>query len=365
MPLVPDHINALEPYRAGKSTEELRRQLGLKKIIKLASNENPLGVSPKAMKAMQKHLAEVNRYPSPDSYELRNMLAGIYHVKMNNVFTGHGSESIISTIMRTFLHDHDTVLTSEGTFVTFRIQAQSRGIKIVEVPLKNYRYDLQAIAEKITETTKIIYLANPNNPTGNIFSDEEFKQFMNKVPMRTLVLLDEAYFEFAVHDPLYPDSMKYRFDNVISLRTFSKAYGLAGVRIGYGFAHENLINNLMKIKLPFEPSAPAQAAALAALKDDRFLNKTVELAREGRIYFYEIFKQLDIPYLESHANFVTIILESEEQVNRIYEALLKVGVIVRPLKSFGLPNCIRVTTGLPEENACFAESLKKVVKGIK
>ncbi|MEJ2053274.1 MAG: histidinol-phosphate transaminase [Calditrichaceae bacterium] len=357
MPLVPEHINSLQPYQAGKSTEELRREYGLEKIIKLASNENPLGVSPKALKAMKNNLKSLNRYPSPDSYELRQILARIYEVKMNNVFTGHGSESIISTIIRTFLHDEDTVLSSEGTFITFRIQAQSRGIKVIEVPLNNYRYNLAAIAERITDTTKIIYLANPNNPTGNIFSDDEFKHFMGKVPKQTLVLLDEAYFEFAIHDPEYPDSMKYRFDNVISLRTFSKAYGLAGVRIGYGFAHENLINNLMKIKLPFEPSGTAQAAAVAALTDTAFLDKTIKLARDGRKFFYNFFDNTGIRYLESHANFVTIILDSEEQVNYIFQSLLKRGVIVRPLKSFGLPNCIRITTGLPEENRIFSENL--------
>lgn len=364
MPLVPEHIASLRPYKAGKSTEELKREFGLQKIIKLASNENPLGVSPKALEAMQTQLHDVNRYPSADSYYLRKALADLYAVKINNVFTGHGSESIISTIMRTFLHDEDIALTSEGTFITFRIQVQSRGIQLVEVPLKNYCFDLQAIADQITKHTKIIYLANPNNPTGSIFTDQEFQQFMKQVPMRTLVLLDEAYFEFAMDDPSYPDSMKYRFDNVISLRTFSKAYGLAGVRIGYGFAHENLINNLMKIKLPFEPSGPAQAAALAALDDTDFLNKTLQSARDGRQFFYDLFDRLGIKYLKSYANYVTIILKSEKQADYIYENLLKNGVIVRPLKSFGLPNCIRITTGLEEENLIFAENLEKIIKTI-
>jgi histidinol-phosphate aminotransferase len=264
--------------------------------------------------------------------------------------------------MRTFLHDEDIALTSAGTFITFRIQVKSRGINLTEVPLNNYRYDLQVIANHIADKTKIIYLANPNNPTGNIFTDEEFQRFMEQVPKRTLVLLDEAYFEFAADNPDYPDSMKYRFDNVISLRTFSKAYGLAGVRIGYGFAHENLINNLMKIKLPFEPSSPAQAAALAALDDYEFLNKSIELARNGRKFFYDFFKRLGIDYLESQANFVTIILDSEIQVNHIYDQLLKRGIIVRPLNSFGLSNCIRITTGLEEENSIFAENFEQIFK---
>jgi histidinol-phosphate aminotransferase len=364
MPLVPDHIESLQPYRAGKPIEELQRELGLKKIIKLASNENPLGVSPMAFQAMQNHISEVHRYPSSDSFYLRQTLAKLFKVNINNVFTGHGSESIISTIMRTFLHDEDIALTSAGTFITFKIQVQSRGIRLVEVPLKKYHFDLQTIANHITDKTKIIYLANPNNPTGTIFTDDEFKNFMKQVPQRTLVLLDEAYFEFAVENPEYPDSMKYRFDNIISLRTFSKAYGLAGVRIGYGFAHENLIKNLMKIKLPFEPSGPAQAAALAALNDDDFLNKSVQVARDGRQFFYDFFKHLEIVYLESQANFVTIVLDSEILVNKIYNLLLQRGIIVRPLRSFGLPNCIRVTTGLPEENAIFTENFEEIYKSL-
>ncbi len=364
MPLVPEHIESLQPYQAGKPIEELQRELGLKKIIKLASNENPLGVSPKALQAMQDHLKEVNRYPSPDSYYLKESLAKLFQVKPTNVITGHGSESIISTIMRTFLHDEDTALTSTGTFMTFRIQVKSRGIGLTEVPLKKYRYDLQAIADHITDKTKIIYLANPNNPTGNIFTDDEFRQFMEQVPTRILVLLDEAYFEFAADYPDYPDSMKYRFDNVISLRTFSKAYGLAGVRIGYGFAHENLIKNLMKIKLPFEPSSPAQAAALAALDDHEFLSQSIEIARSGREFFYDFFSAIGVSFLESFANFVTIILESENQVNQIYDRLLKQGIIVRPLKSFGLPDCIRITTGLAEENSIFAENFGQIFKSI-
>ena len=364
MPLVPEHIESLQPYQAGKPIEELQRELGLSRIIKLASNENPLGVSPKALQAMQDHLKEINRYPSPDSYHLKHALAKAFNVKPNNVITGHGSESIISTIMRTFLHDEDIALTSAGTFMTFRIQVKSRGISLIEVPLKNYRYDLEAIADNITENTKIIYLANPNNPTGNIFTDDEFRRFMEQVPQRILVLLDEAYFEFAAENPDYPDSMKYRFDNVISLRTFSKAYGLAGVRIGYGFAHENLINNLMKIKLPFEPSGPAQAGALAALDDNDFLNKTIQIAHEGREFFYDFFNRMGVSYLESYANFVTIILESEKHVNTVYDQLLQKGIIVRPLKSFGLSNGIRITTGLPEENAIFAEHFEQIYKSL-
>ncbi len=361
MPLVPEHIKSLEPYKAGKPIDELKRELGLKKVVKLASNENPIGVSPKAVRAMEEALSGVNRYPSPDFHDLRVALAQRYDLKQENVFAGHGSEGIISVIMRTFLLDDEEAITSEGSFITFDIQAQSRGIKLIRVPLKEYRFDLEGIADRITDKTKIIYLANPNNPTGTIFTVPEFSAFIKRVPPRVLVILDEAYYEFAHEDPRYPDSMQYRLDNVITLRTFSKAFGLAGVRIGYGFAHHDLIANLMKIKLSFEPSNIAQAAAIAALEDLDFMENTIRLNRAGKKFFYELFNRLGIQYIESCANFVTIVFESEQKVNQLYEKLLHKGIIVRPLKAFGLANCIRVSTGLEEENVYFAEMLEKVL----
>src|SRR4030043_585267 len=229
-PLVPRHIQLLEPYKAGKSIEELRRELGLEKIVKLASHEAPWGAPPRALRAIQEALPDVNRYPSPDFYDLRLALARRYDVKIENVFAAHGSEGIIAVIMGTFPLDDEEALTSANSFISFRIQAQSRGIKISEAPLKDYRLDLTAIADRIHEKTKVIYLANPNNPTGTIFTVNEFRDFMKRVPDRVLVIPDEAYFEFAHHDPVFPDSMQYRLDNGITLRTFSKAYGLAGGR---------------------------------------------------------------------------------------------------------------------------------------
>lgn len=361
MPLVPKHIELLEPYQAGKSIAELKRELNLKRIVKLASNENPLGASPKAVQAMAASLAEIHRYPNPDCYGLRRALADRFDVTIDNVITGHGSEGIMSVILRTFMLDDEEALTSEGTFLGFRVLAQSRGIQLRTVPLKDYRFDLDAIAEQINDRTKIIYLANPNNPTGSIFTVREFLHFIKKVPANVLIICDEAYFEFAQHDPIYPDSMKYRLDNVITLRTFSKAYGLAGIRIGYGFAHDHLIKNLMKVKLPFEPSIPAQAAGLAALEDQEFVETYIKLSREGLEFFYDFFERVGIRFIRSHANFVTMIFESEARAMEINEKLLCRGIIVRPLKAFGLPNCIRITTGLERENWVFAKTLKKVL----
>jgi len=361
MPLVPKHIETLEPYQAGKSLEELKQEFKLRKIVKLASNENPMGASPRAIQAMIDSFKGINRYPNPASYDLRKALANRFDVKVDNVITGHGSEGIMSVILRTFMLDDEEALTSEGTFIGFRVLAHSRGIKLKTVPLKDYRFDLEAIANAISDKTKIIYLANPNNPTGNIFTVREFLAFKKRVPSHVLIIIDEAYFEFAQYDPIYPDSMKYRLDNVITLRTFSKAYGLAGIRIGYGFAHDHLIKNLMKVKLPFEPSIPAQAAGLAAMDDQDFMEDYVKLSRQGLEFFYDLFDRLGIQYLKSHANFVTIILDSEEEVNELNEKLLCRGVIVRPLKAFGLPNGIRITTGLEDENRFFARVLKKML----
>jgi histidinol-phosphate aminotransferase len=362
MALVPDHIQTLEPYQAGKTVTELQDQYHLDKIVKLASNENPMGSSPLAIRAINNSLSGINRYPHPGFGALRNGLADRYQVSRETVIAGNGSEGIMSLIMRTFFIDDEEALTSEGTFIGFRVLAHSRGIRLDMAPLKNLCIDLNAILERISKKTKIIYLANPNNPTGTIFSKEEFLSFHEKVPSEVLIIMDEAYFEFAREHEAYPDSMQYRFDNVITLRTFSKAYGLAGIRIGYGFAHTDLISNLMKVKLPFEPSIPAQAAGLAALDDEAFLNRYLDLNRRGVAFLYELFERHSIPYIKSYANFVTIVLDTESQVDTLNEKLLRQGVIVRPLKAFGLPHCIRITAGLEEENDIFARALGKALR---
>ena len=253
MPLVPPYIAGLRPYEAGKSIEEVRRQYGLAHISKLASNENPLGPSPLAREAATRALHALNYYPN-GGLDLRRVLASQYGLKVENVIAGSGSEGIMANIVRAFLCDEDEVLTTEAAFIGFQVLARSRGVLYRTVPYRAWHYDLEALSAAINEHTKIVYLANPNNPTGTIFTRQEFDAFYRHVPDRVLIILDEAYFEYAKDNPRYPDSMHYRYDNVITLRTFSKIYGLAGIRIGYGFAHEDLIANLLKVKLPFEPS---------------------------------------------------------------------------------------------------------------
>jgi histidinol-phosphate aminotransferase len=350
MPLVPPYIESLRPYEPGRSIDEVRRAYRLTDVSKLASNENPLGPSPLAVEAMRCELSGLNLYPN-GGLDLRRTLAENFDLKLENVIAGSGSEGIMSGIIRTFLCDDDEVLTTDAAFIGFQVLARSRGVKYRTVPYRDWHYDLPALAEQITEKTKIIYLANPNNPTGTIFTRHEFDSFYQHVPERVLIILDEAYFEYAKDNPRYPDSMHYRYDNVITLRTFSKIYGLAGIRIGYGFAHQDLIANLLKVKLPFEPSTLAQAAGIAALRDKEFLHRSLEMNARGLRLLTDSFRSMGLEVVPSDANFVMLPLGSAEDARALTEALLRDGVIVRPLGAFGLPQCIRISTGTDEENA--------------
>lgn len=360
MPLVPPYISTLEPYRMARSVDEIRKLYGLKKVVKLASNENPIGASPLAIAAIANSLNHLNLYPT-GGLRLREVLAQQFGTKIQNVIAGNGSESILANIVRTFLADDDEVLSAHGTFIGMRTVAQSRGVFYRTIPLtENYAFDLPALAAAINERTKIVYLANPNNPTGTIFTRHEFDDFYRHVPERVLIILDEAYFEFAHDNPNYPDSMHYRYDNVITLRTFSKAYGLAAVRIGYAFAHEDLISNLLKVKLPFEPSALAEAAAIAALEDREFLHHTLELNARGMRFVTSALTDLGIEFVPSEANFVMTVWPDEKAAENFSENLLKSGVIVRYLDSFGVPNAVRISIGSPDENEFLVCALDKL-----
>ena len=356
MPLVPPYIESLRPYEAGRSIEEVRREFGLTRIVKLASNENPLGPSPLALERMRRATGNLNLYPN-GGLDLRRELARQYDLSIDNVIAGSGSEGIMSNIIRAFLCDEDEVLTTESAFIGFQVLAKSRGVKYRTVPYQDWHYDLTALAGAINERTKIIYLANPNNPTGTIFTKHEFDRFYAHVPERVLIILDEAYFEYAKDNPRYPDSMHYRYDNVITLRTFSKVYGLAGARIGYGFAHERLIANLLKVKLPFEPSTLAQEAGIGALADKEFLHRSLELNARGIRFLSESFTAMGLQAPPSDANFVMLALSDAPKVT---DQLLRQGIIVRGLSAFGLPNAIRVSTGTDEENQLLIDAWNKL-----
>ena len=303
----------------------------------------------------------MHRYPDASGYELRAKLADQFKVKINNVVLGAGSEGIMSTIMRTFLLTDDELISAKNSFIGFRVLANASGRRIHWVPMKNYRYDLEAMAARITDYTKIIYIANPDNPMGTYITKKEFDEFYKYIPERVLIILDEAYFEFANEIQDYPDSMAYRYDNVITLRSFSKAYGLGGIRIGYGLAHDELISNLLKVKVPFEPSLPAQIAGLAALDDSEFLLETIKTNKKGMRFFKEELDILGIEHIPSAANFITTVWESENQAIKLSKSLLAKGIIVRHLSSFGWPNCIRISIGIEKENNRFINSLKKIL----
>ena len=357
MPLVPPYIESLRPYTPGRPIREVEQEFGLAHVVKLASNENPLGSSPFAVEEMRKHLDELQYYTN-GGYDLRALLAQRYRLGIGNVIAGSGSEGIISNIIRTFLCDDDEVLTTEAAFIGFQVLAKSRGVAYRTVPYRDWHYDLPALASAITDRTKIIYLANPNNPTGTIFTKAEFDRFYALVPERVLIILDEAYFEYAAGDPDYPDSMNYRYDNVITLRTFSKIYGLAGIRIGYGFAHDRLIGNLLKVKLPFEPSTLAQAAGIGALRDDAFLRRSRDVNDAGLALVTWSLREFGLTVVPSHANFVMVVRKSEADAEGIFQRLLRGGVIVRPLAAFGLPHCLRISIGTAEENDTLLRALK-------
>ncbi len=361
MPLVPPYIETLDPYMPGKSIQEIRKQYGLSRVLKLASNENPLGPSPLAVAAMKEFFPDLHLYPN-GGLTLREVLARKFNLKVDNVIAGSGSEGIMASIIRTFLCDDDEVLTSEGTFVGFYVLARSRGTTMVMVPLNHYRYDLMAIRAKITPRTKIIYLANPNNPTGTIFTKAEFDEFMACIPPHVLIILDEAYLEYARGNQAYPDSMEYRYDNVITLRTFSKIYGLAGARIGYGFAHDLLIRNLLKVKLPFEPSTLAQAAGIAALDDVDFLKRSLASNEAGRKFLFPALQALGLSPVPTEANFFFVPFADERTVEEVFTGLLRHGVIIRPLKAFGLPRAVRITIGTEEQNHVLVEALQTVLR---
>ena len=361
MPLVPSYIKNLANYVPGKAIKEVQRELGLDHVDKLASNENSLGPSPKAIEAMAKSLSGLHRYPDISGFELRTKLANRFNIKIENVIIGGGSEGIMSTIMRTFLLSDDEIVSAANSFIGFRVLANASGRKVHWVPMKNYRYDLEAMAEKVTDYTKIIYIANPDNPTGTYITREEFEEFYVHVPERVLIILDEAYYEYAQSRDNYPDSMTYRYDNIITLRTFSKAYGLAGLRIGYGFAHDELIRNLMKVKEPFSPSLIAHTAGSAAMDDIKFLEKTLAINNDGYIFLQKELTSLGIETIPSVANFLTSIWETNTQALDITQSLLKKGVIVRNLKAFGWPNCIRISIGTADENGRFIDAIKSIL----
>jgi histidinol-phosphate aminotransferase len=357
--LVPDYIESLPLYPPGKPIDEVKREYGITSdIIKLASNENSLGPSPLALKAAQEALCDVHRYPDNDCYYLKAKIAEKYGVTPSQIIPGHGSNEIIQLIASAFLSPEEEVITSEQTFILYPIMSNARGARVIEVPLKNFTYDLQAIAGKITDKTKLIFISNPNNPTGTSVGADEFKAFMAQVPAEVIVVLDEAYAEY-VTTADFPDALEYvqQKCNVIILRTFSKAYGLAGLRIGYGLSTGQIISYLERVRVPFNVSHVAQIAACAALDDAGHITRSQENNRAGISCICSALNGMGISYVPTQTNFILINLGSRAE--ELYKTLLQEGVIIRSMASYGLRDYVRVTVGLPEENERFIALLKK------
>ncbi len=357
---IPEHIQKLQPYKAGKPIEELAREKGINKIVKLASNENPLGPSPKAVEEIKRHLNELHRYTNPSAYKLVNAIAEKYKKHPGQIVTGSGSDSLLQYLITAFSDEEDELLTSEGTFIGWYVNANKYGRKSKLVPLKNYHLDLDGIAGEINSRTKIIYLANPNNPTGTMFTRNEFEDFMKKVPDSILVVLDEAYTVYAESDPEYPNGLSYDLDNLLVLRTLSKAYGLAGIRIGFGFGPEYLIREMYKVKLPFEPNELAQDAAIEALKDDEFLRSTVELNTRSLDMLRKGFNEIGFNYVPTSANFFLLLFPDEAFTTNFNNECLNRGLILRHVNTFGIPNGIRINSGTMEETEFALKVLEDV-----
>jgi len=352
----PKHIETIQPYVPGKPIEELERELGITGSIKLASNENPLGPSPRAVNALRRGLKELNRYPDGSCYYLRDALSSALNVRPEELIFGNGSNELIELAARTYLGPGDEAIMAHPSFVVYSTIVQAAQGKAVVVPLKAWRHDLAAMASRITSKTRMIFIANPNNPTGTINTNAEMKSFMKKVPDRALVVVDEAYYEY-VSSPDYAKSMPYlRKKNILILRTFSKIYGLAGLRIGYGLAHKDIVSEMNKVRQPFNVNTPAQAAALAALSDTGHIEKSRQINEKGKHYLYRHLKALGIHFVPTEANFIFMTFP-EEIVSRLNDQLLREGVIVRPMG----PAAVRITIGLPGENRRLIAALKRFI----
>jgi histidinol-phosphate aminotransferase len=346
-------LRDLVAYEPGKPIEEVARERGLKPedIIKLASNENPLGPSPKALAAMQEEVKGVHIYPDGGGWKLRNAIATKFGLEMSNVILGSGSNEVIEFIGHAFLRPGDNIITAEHAFLVYKLMAKVFGAETIEVADPGYVHDLDAMAAAITPQTKEIFIANPNNPTGTLVTQEQIDRFMAKVPPHLVVVFDEAYYEFLDNQP---DTLKYVREgrNVVVLRTFSKIQGLAGLRIGYGLGNKDIIEVLQRTRQPFNINSVAQAAALAGLLDDEHQQKTKKLTDEGRAYLQDQFAKLGLEYIPSYANFVLVKVGDG---NAVFKAMMDKGVIVRAMAAYKLPEWVRISVGtMPQNEKCIA-----------
>ena len=361
--LANEFVANVHPYVPGKPVSELKRELGLTRISKLASNENPLGCSPRVHEAMSAHQSEMARYPDGSSYELRDALANFYAVEANQIVLGNGSNEVLELIARTFAGAGDEIIFSQYAFAVYAISAQLVGATPVQVPAKDFAHDLDAMLAAITDKTKIIYIANPNNPTGTVFNRATWRAFMAQVPGDVIVVMDEAYIEYAqdLMGDDYPDSLAdmASYPNLMVTRTFSKAYGLASLRVGALIAHADATALINRVREPFNINALAQVGAVAALQDQDFIAQSIEVNRQGMAQMTAYLEQKSLQYIPSFGNFVTVNFGANAV--RVNQQLLELGVIVRPQGGYGMNEHLRISIGSESENAHCIEALEKIL----
>lgn len=359
--LAPDYIRAIMAYQPGKPISELAREMGIaeESIVKLASNENPLGMSVRARDAAIAAIGEISRYPDGGAFALKKALCARFGVKPEQLVIGNGSNDILELASQAFLAPGLSAVYSRHAFAVYPLATNARGARGIEVAAKNFGHDLDAMAAAIEPQTRVVFIANPNNPTGTFVPGAELEAFLARVPRHVLVVLDEAYTEYLAPEQRY-DSIAWlaRFPNLLVSRTFSKAYGLAGLRVGYAIAHPEVADLMNRVRQPFNVSSVALAAAEAALDDDEFLARSAEVNRRGMVQLVAAFRELGLEWIPSAGNFVTFKVGDAIGVN---QALLRQGVIVRPIAAYGMPHWLRVSIGLPEENARFIEALRQAL----
>ncbi len=354
-------VRELEPYRPGKPIEELEREYGVTGAIKLASNENPLGPSPRALAAARDVLTDIHRYPDGNGFVLKRALAKKHGVAPECITLGNGSNDILEFLARSFVLPENEVIFSEHAFAVYPIVTRAVGAKAVVIKAKNWGHDLAAMRAAVNERTRLVFIANPNNPTGTWLKSDELEAFVRAMPAHVLVAVDEAYFEY-VEEREYPNTIGWvaKYPNLVTARTFSKAYGLAGLRVGYGISSPAVADVLNRVRQPFNVNSVALAAATAALEDTAHVARAVQTNRDGMRQLIEAFKELGLEYILSAGNFICV--DFKRPAAPMYEAFLRQGVIVRPVANYGMPNHLRVTVGLPEENERFIKALEKIVR---
>ena len=354
--LINSSIKSLTPYEPGKPIEDLEREYGIKNAVKLASNESPLGPSPKVLTALEEVISGVHRYPDGNGFRLKEALSSKHSVDMSLLTLGNGSNDIIEFVARCFLSPKDNAIYSKYAFAVYPLIVQALGAEGIEVEAKDWGHDLQSMLEAINKDTKIVFIANPNNPTGTFIKKNEMIRFLEKVPSQVIVLLDQAYFDYSNYESEDVSfSLVEDFPNLVISRTFSKAYGLAGLRGGYSVSSSNIADYLNRVRQPFNVNSLALAAAESALKDDEHLEKCLRINKDEKERLYKYFISHGYDYIESFANFVSF--DCKDNSNKVFKSLLPKGVIARSMDIYKMPNHLRVTIGLPEENSIFMESL--------